>query len=382
MTGDLLTRGIAEIIGQDAIEIAVSTGKKLRVKLGIDPTAPDLHLGHAVVLKKLREFQDAGHQAVLIIGDFTAMIGDPTGKSEARPPLTAENVAGNMKDFLAQAGKILDVEKLEVRHNSEWLGQQSNMAFVLELLRGATMQQMLHRADFKKRIAAGEDITFAELMYPILQGYDSVAVQADVELGGTDQKFNLLVGRRVQRSFDVPEQNIVMVPLLIGLDGERKMSKSLGNYIGIADDADTMFGKVMSTPDAIMGQYFTLLTDIPMPSGMKPRDAKILLATTITDAYHGAGAGERAAAAFAKKFSGKELPTDAPDLEIPDKDISLIDLVLLAGASSKSEARRLIEQGGVKIDGTAHTDPDAKPHIKGGLVLQIGKLKAFTLRVK
>ncbi len=369
-----------EIADKAHLEAALASGKKLRVKFGIDPTAPDLHLGHTVPLRKLRAFQDAGHQAVLIIGDFTAMIGDPTGKSVTRPTLTKDEVAANLETYLAQAGRVVDISKAEIRRNSEWLGE--SLPRLIELMSKVTVQQVLHRGDFKKRIAEDADISMLEILYPLMQGYDSVAVKADVELGGTDQTFNMLMGRRVQRAFGMDEQDVMMLPLIEGTDGEKKMSKSLGNYIALNDAPDDMFGKIMSAPDALMPKYFALLTDVAMPEGASPRDAKALLARTLTTMYHGAGAGERAEADFIRKFSKGGLPTDMPDLYLTEAEVPIIALLMLAEVKSKAEARRLVEQGGVKIAGAAQANPDATIAITDGDVLQIGKLKAFRLKIK
>lgn len=367
-----------DIADKAHLEAALKSGKKLRVKFGIDPTAPDLHLGHAVVLRKLRAFQDAGHQAVLIIGDFTAMIGDPTGKTTTRPTLTKEQVKANLDTYLAQAGAILDTTTLEIRHNSEWL--TGSLPKLIELMGKVSIQQVLHRADFKKRMEGETDISMLEIMYPLLQGYDSVAVGADVELGGTDQTFNMLMGRRVQRAFDVPEQDVMTLPLIEGTDGEHKMSKSLGNYIALTDDPSSMFGKIMSLPDGLMPKYFALLTDVPMPTDTKPRDTKALLARTIVAMYHGAEAGEAAEREFISVHGKKEMPADMPEIYVTDESIKIIDLLLLAEVKSKAEARRLIEQGGVKIDGVAVTNPEGSVAVAGGPVLQIGKLKFFRVK--
>ncbi len=369
----------AESIADKAhLESALASGKKLRVKFGIDPTAPDLHLGHAVVLRKLRAFQDAGHQAILVIGDFTAMIGDPTGKTTTRPTLTKEQVKKNLDTYLAQAGMILDSKTLEIRHNSEWLGD--SLPKLIELMSKVSIQQVLHRADFKKRMGDDTDISMLEILYPLLQGYDSVAIQADVELGGTDQTFNMLMGRRIQRAFNVPEQDVMTLPLIEGTDGEHKMSKSLGNYIALTDTPSAMFGKIMSLPDALMPKYFALLTDTPMPADTKPRDTKALLARTIVAMYHSTEAGENAEREFTNVHGKKEIPADMPELYVVGDNLKITDVLLLAEVKSKAEARRLIEQGGVKIDGIAVTDPDGTITVSGSPVLQIGKLKFFRIR--
>jgi tyrosyl-tRNA synthetase len=378
MASHHLLENAVDIADKAHLEAALASGAKLRVKFGIDPTAPDLHLGHAVILRKLRAFQDAGHQAVLIIGDFTAMIGDPTGKSTTRPTLTKEQVKANLDTYLAQAGAILDIKTVEIRHNSEWLSE--SLPKLIELMGKVSIQQVLHRTDFKKRMGEDIDISMLEIMYPLLQGYDSVAVKADLELGGTDQTFNMLMGRRVQRAFNVPEQDVMTLPLIEGTDGEHKMSKSLGNYIALNDNPFDMFGKIMSLPDALMPKYFALLTDIPMPADMKPRDAKALLARTIVHGYYGAQAGENAEKEFANVHGKKEMPADMPELYITAGEIKIIDLLLLAEVKSKAEARRLVEQGGVKIDGAAVTETEAPLAIKDGTLLQIGKLKFFRIK--
>ena len=301
MEEKLLTQGVEEVIVKEHLEDRLKKGDKLRVKFGIDPTAPDLHLGHTVPLRKLRQFQDAGHKAVLIIGDFTAMIGDPTGRSEERKPLTAKEVKQNLKKYLKQAGKVLNIKKAEIHYNSEWL--KKNMDTLLEIMRSGSMQQVLHRADFKKRLSENQDITFLEVMYPLLQGYDSVAVKADVEIGGTDQKFNLLMGRRVQRHFGMAEQDVMTLPLLEGTDGVKKMSKSADNYISLDAEPDDMFGKTMRIPDNLIDKYYTLLTDANPPAGgQNPREAKLELAKIIVGMYHGEKAGEKAKENFIKFF--------------------------------------------------------------------------------
>lgn len=372
-----LFNNAVDIADKAHLEAVLASGKKLRVKFGIDPTAPDLHLGHAVILRKLRAFQDAGHTAVLVIGDFTAMIGDPTGKTTTRPTLTKEQIKKNLDTYLAQAGAILDIPTLEIKHNSEWLGE--SLPKLIELMGKVSIQQVLHRADFKKRMGDETDISMLEILYPLLQGYDSVAVRADVELGGTDQTFNMLMGRRIQRAFNMPEQDVITLPLIEGTDGEHKMSKSLGNYIALTDDPSSMFGKIMSLPDGLMPKYFALLTDVLMPASIKPRDAKALLARTIVAMYHGAEAGEVAEREFTSVHGKKEMPTDMPELYVTESSIKIIDLLLLAEIKSKAEARRLIEQGGVKIDGITVTDPEGMIAVADSPVLQIGKLKFFRI---
>jgi len=357
----LLSRGVEEIIDPGHLEEALRSGRRLRVKFGIDPTKPDLHFGHAVILRKLREFQDLGHRIILIVGDFTATIGDPSGRSDARKPLTEKEVKLNSKMYLEQVGKILDVRKIEVRHNSEWHKKDGLVSF-LKLASAASIQQVLRREDFRKRIEEENDITLLEALYPLLQGYDSVKIKADVELGGADQKFNLLMGRRVQRFYGLPEQDVMMLPLLEGTDGVRKMSKSYDNYIGLNESAGSMFGKIMSVPDELITKYSILCTDVAgeeiirmekemASGGLNPRDAKARLAYEIVKIYHGEKAAKKAAEEFNEVFREKKLPEEIKEFRVGTPKISLIDALLLTKlASSKSEARRLIKQGGVRVN--------------------------------
>lgn len=379
----LLTKGVEEVIEKAHLETALrdaeKTGKKLRVKFGIDPTAPELHLGHTVVLRKLRQFQDAGHTAVLIIGDFTAMIGDPTGRAEARKPLTAKEVKQNLKKYLKHAAKVLDIKRAEVKYNSKWLGKK--IATIIELSRAGTFQQVMHRADFKKRIDEGNDVTLLEMMYPLFQGYDSVMVTADVELGGTDQKFNLLTGRRIQRHFNMKEQDVITLPLLEGTDGVRKMSKSFGNYIGLEDAPNEMFGKIMSVPDNLIEKYFTLLTDVKFSGELSPRDAKVLLAKTIIEMYHSEKAADAAAEEFERVFSRGEAPSEMPVVTIGRAQKTLLEILVAAEPQeSKSELRRLVEQGAVKINDEVKRNVNEPLYIHGGEVLKVGKRKFFKLQ--
>ena len=383
---NVLDRNVGEVIERAHLEQTLKTGKKLRVKLGIDPTSPDLHLGHAVVLRKLKEFQDLGHQAVLIIGDFTAQVGDPSGRNDARKPMRQDEIANNMKQYLAQAGKIIDVKKAEIHNNSEWFAKKGFSKFI-ELASSSTMQQVLKRNDFKKRLDAGQDITLLEVLYPVLQGYDSVEVKADIELGGEDQKLNLLMGRRVQRHFGMEEQDVLTVPLLVGLDGEKKMCKSIGNYIGLTETPDQMFGKTMSVPDALMRSYFLLATDMredeikKLEKELGPRDLKARLGFEIVKLYHGEKAASAARAEFDKVFSKKEAPEDAPELNLP-KNLSVLDVVVASGAvKSKGEARRLIEQGAVDIGGSKKSDPKEVYKFKGGETVKIGKKHFFRITI-
>ena len=372
----ILNRGVEEIIEKDHLIKLLSSGKKMRVKFGIDPTAPDIHLGHTVPLRKLRQFQEAGHQIVLIIGDFTGMIGDPSGRSEERKPITEKDIKNNLKKYLEQAGKVINTKKAEIRYNSEW-HKKGGLVSMLEMAKAVTFQQIIKRADFQKRIDAGNDISVIEMLYPLLQGYDSVKIKADVEIGGTDQKFNLLMGRRVQRHFSQPEQDIITVPLIEGLDGVRKMSKSYGNYIGLNDKPDDMFGKLMSIPDALIEKYFELLTDIGAPKG-NPYQSKMLLAETIVGMYHSPIIAVKAKENWIKTFSKKEAPEDANELKVK-KDISVSELVLASGVESKSEARRLIAQKAVKIEDITKGNPNEILDLKGGEILKVGKHRFFKL---
>jgi tyrosyl-tRNA synthetase len=368
----LLTRGVEEAIVKEHLEAALKSGKKLRIKFGIDPTAPDLHLGHTVPLRKLRQFQDAGHTAVLIIGDFTARIGDPSGRSEERKPLSEKEVKQNLRKYLKQAGKIINLRKAEVRYNSQWL--KKNTEKILEVARAGTVNQVIQRAEFKKRLDEGGSVTVLESLYSLLQGYDSAEVRADVEIGGADQKFNLLMGRQIQKYFGMPEQDIMTLPLLEGTDGVKKMSKSAGNYIALDAEPNDMFGKIMRVPDNLLDKYYTLLTDTERPI-QDPREAKLELAKIIVSMYHGAKAGEKAKEEFIKVFSEGGKPSDAPKHpEFAGK--SIVDAIIGAGiVASKSEARRLIEQNAVRVNDKKVTDPNEV--LPSGAVVQVGPRRFF-----
>ncbi|MFH0712848.1 MAG: tyrosine--tRNA ligase [Candidatus Jorgensenbacteria bacterium] len=374
----ILTRGVEEVIVKSHLEKVLKSGKKLRVKLGIDPTAPDLHLGHTVPLIKLGQFQKAGHKIILIIGDFTATIGDPSGRTEARKPLLEKQVKSNMKKYVGYAGKIIDIKKTEIRYNSEWL-KKGGIRLFLELVKGASVQQILKREDFKKRLALGNDVSVLESLYPLFQGYDSVAVKADVEIGGRDQKLNLLMGRRVQRSFGMSEQDIMTFPLIEGTDGVRKMSKSYGNYVALDEKPGEMFGKIMSIPDSLTKTYFENLTDVDAPKGFGPYKSKLLLAETIVGMYHSAPTAKKAREEFIRVFSKKELPRELPSLKIKNKKPDILELLVKAGVPSKNEARRLVLQGGVKINGETKNNPNEKTAFRGGEVLRIGKHRFFKI---
>ncbi|AQQ71250.1 Tyrosine--tRNA ligase [Limihaloglobus sulfuriphilus] len=385
----LLKRGTVEVYSEDELgerlEEAAKRGIQLRVKLGMDPTAPDIHLGHTVVLRKLRQFQDMGHKAILIIGDYTARIGDPTGQNSTRPVLSGEDIEANAQTYFEQAGRILDTseDKLEVRPNSEWL-KNLDLVAVIKLCSSMTVARMLERDTFDLRYKKGDPISIHEFLYPLMQGYDSVCIEADVELGGTDQTFNNLVGRDLQKQHGQKPQIVMTMPILVGLDGVEKMSKSKGNYIGVTDSPGDMFGKVMSISDEMMENYFTLLTDVPEdkikelvnPAKSHPRDSKIALAKEIIKTYHGADAADAAADEFDKVFSQKQLPSDMDEVKIPAEDIMLSKLITECGfAASGGEAKRLAKQGGVTIDGEKKTNPAEMITPAEGMILKVGKLK-------
>ncbi|MBU2540020.1 tyrosine--tRNA ligase [Patescibacteria group bacterium] len=387
---ELLERGVDEVIEKESLNKKLKSGKQLRVKFGIDPTAPDLHLGHSVALRKLRQFQELGHKIVFLIGDFTATIGDPSGRTTQRAKLTEKQVKQNMKDYIKQAGKILDIKKTEIRYNNEWYKKKGAM-FLMDLSSKFTLARVAERDDFKKRIKEDVDISMLELIYPLLQGYDSVELKSDVEIGGRDQKFNLLMGRKVQKRYNMAEQDIMTLPLLEGVDGVKKMSKSLGNYIGFTEVPFQMFGKVMSVPDELMWKYFNLLTDLSSEEIKKikeekqrflisPRDIKARLAKEIVILYHGEKAAEKAEDEFNKVFRDKQAPTEISTIKLADESIAIsdtsTDLVFNLGlADSKSEAKRLIMQGAVDFDGKVQTDWKAKPDIKKGMVIKVGRKK-------
>ncbi len=368
-------RGVAEVIPETELKARLSKGKPLRIKLGVDPTAPDLHLGHLVVLRKIKAFQALGHKIEFIIGDFTAQIGDPSGQSAARPTLKPQEIWENAKTYQEQVFRVLDPAKTEVQFNSSWFNTMTTRGGLMDLMKLATAAQMLQRADFSKRYAEAIPITLLELFYPVLQGYDSVAVQADVELGGTDQKFNLLMGRELQQHYHQEPQVVMMMPLLEGLDGVRKMSKSYGNYVAFNDPPKEMFGKLMSIPDVLMPKYFELLTDADVSSikTMHPRDAKVKLALNITEFFHGEIKAHAAKFDFENVFSKKGAPEDVPEYKSPRSHIGLVDLLTETGlAPSKKEARRLLAQGAVEADGKRMGEKDTLA-IKVPILIQVGK---------
>jgi tyrosyl-tRNA synthetase len=396
----LLRKGAAEVIREDELkaklEKSIATGKPLRVYLGVDPTAPDIHLGHTVVLRKLKHFQDMGHTAIFLIGDFSAMIGDPTGQSETRPPLTREQVDANARTYLAQVYKILDPAKTEVRYNSEWLGEMSSYDTV-RLCGHYRLARMLEREDFRSRLEKNLPISVHELLYPLLTAYDAVALESDVEIGATEQKFNLLVHRDIQREYGQPSEIALTMPILVGLDGERKMSKSLGNYVGITEAPGEMFGKLMSISDELMWSYYELLTDFAssvivrlreeVRAGLlHPKKAKMQLAHNIVAGFHGEEAARKAGEEFERVFGGRQAPEEAPRQLLPrgpGKRLSVL-LVELKLATSRSEAERLIKQGGVEIDGkrvddVKHEIDLSKP---GEFLLRAGKKKFLRIVIE
>ena len=375
---DILRRGAEEILPDGALEKQLAKGGPLRVKLGIDPSTADIHLGHTVVLSKLAQFQRAGHTVVLIIGDFTARVGDPSGRDTTRPVLTPDQIEANAQTYQDQAFKVLNRERTEIRQNSEWLDMAAQELF--SLLGRTTVARLLEREDFSKRMNADQPISTLELIYPVLQGYDSVAIRADVELGGTDQKFNLLFARDIQRAYEVPEQSIMTMPILPGIDGKLKMSKSLGNYVGVTDPAEEMFGKLMSVPDQAMGAYYELLLGESAPAG-DPMGAKRALAKQIIERFHDAEAAEAAEQRFDTVHVAREVPDDIPEVSLGDtegvRDGEVHLPALIAGVFeiSSSEARRLLAQGGVKLDGESlGAEPlDLPLERLQGRVLQVGK---------
>ncbi|EOS57978.1 MULTISPECIES: tyrosine--tRNA ligase [Paenibacillus] len=397
----VISRGVVEIVPEDELKQkvikSVVTGKPLKVKLGLDPSAPDIHIGHTVVMQKLRQFQELGHQVQLIIGDFTGRIGDPTGKSETRKQLSEEDVQRNAETYRKQIFKILDPEKTQVNFNSEWLAPMT-FADVVKLSAKVTVARMLERDDFTKRYTSGQPISIHEFFYPLMQGMDSVALESDIELGGTDQKFNLLMGRTLQKEYGKDTQVAIMTPIIEGLDGVQKMSKSLGNYIGIDEAPNEIYGKAMSVPDELMTKYFELVTDLSLEElaelteGLKsgavhPRDAKMKLAHTLVRMYHGQEAADAAQEHFVTVFQQRALPEDIEEKEIPAAEldngkIRLIKLLTLIGfAASNGEARRSIQQGAVKLNEAKISDPNAEVELTGGEIIQVGKRKFAKLQI-
>jgi tyrosyl-tRNA synthetase len=389
---DIIRRGASEIIPEDdlvrKLERSLRTGKPLNVKLGCDPSRPDLHLGHSVVLRKLRQFQDLGHKAILIVGDFTGMIGDPSGRSKTRPPLTLEETRQNGQTYFEQATKILSSKKIQMLYNSEWLGKLS-FADVIVLASKYTVARILERDDFQKRHRSGEPISIHEFLYPLAQAMDSVAVESDIELGGTDQKFNLLVGRDIQREYGQDPQVILTMPILVGTDGTEKMSKSLDNYISISDTPQQIYGRTLSIPDTLIHDYFLLATDTPAQELARikaqledkkenPRDLKRRLARELVTMYHGPEVARNAEAEFDRVFVKKEIPDEVPEFSISldNGTIGIIKLLTETRmVSSNSEARRIIDQGGVTVDGRRISDQNAVISIQPSVILKVGKRK-------
>lgn len=383
---NLLERGVADVIVKQELEKKLNSGKKLRVKFGIDPTGSDLHIGHGVVLRKLKQFQDRGDVAILLIGDYTARIGDPTGKSETRKVLTEEQIRENMKYYIDQASKILDLKKLEIRYNSEWFTKM-DMAQILELTAKKTVSQMLQREDFKNRIKNNQDIATTELLYPLMQGYDSVMLESDIELGGTDQTFNMLVGRDLQKAYGCKTvQDIITVPILEGTDGVEKMSKTYNNYIGFSESPKDIYGKTMSIPDNIIVKYFELATEVTLEElqklektlkeGENPKSLKMRLAREIVALYHDKASAQSAEQEFTEIFSNKGKPEDIEKVALSGKKHKLVDLLVETKlTTSKGEARRLIEQGGLKVDDKKISNVDTELEISKERLIQAGKRK-------
>jgi tyrosyl-tRNA synthetase len=389
-----IRRGTEEILVEAELIEKLKLGRPLRVKAGFDPTAPDLHLGHTVLINKLRTFQELGHEVIFLIGDFTGMIGDPTGKSATRKPLTREQVTENARTYQEQVFKILDPERTRIEFNSRWMGSMSS-ADMITLASRHTVARMLERDDFSKRYGNQQPIAIHEFLYPLVQGYDSVALEADVELGGTDQKFNLLVGRELQRQYGQPQQVVMTVPILEGLDGVQKMSKSLGNYIGVSEPANDMFGKLMSISDTLMWRYFELLSFRPMEAiarlkqdvadGRNPRDVKFELGVELVDRFHGAGAGELARQAFIERFQKGQLPEDIEEVRLAAQEDGMLPIATLlkeAGlVASTSEAYRMIQQGGVRLEGERVEDRALRLARGQRVVVQVGKRRVARVEI-
>jgi tyrosyl-tRNA synthetase len=374
-----LTRNAVDALPEGELERQLAKGEPLRVKLGVDPTTPDIHLGHTVVLRKLREFQDLGHTVVLIVGDYTGRVGDPSGRSATRPFVEGEEIDRNAATYQEQAFKVLDRDRTEVRRNGEWLDMPVEDLF--RLARGSTVAQILERDDFAKRYAGGEPISILELLYPLLQGYDSVAIESDVELGGTDQKFNILLAREIQKAYGVEPQSILTMPILPGIDGVQKMSKSLGNYVGVDEPPEEMFGKVMRVPDEAMPTYYALLLDEEPQAD--PREAKRHMAFTLTERYHGADAAGAARDLFDTLHVRRELPDEIEEFAFSSDngDVHVPALMSDAFGLSRSEARRLLSQGGVKLDGQELENLDLRADQLDGAVLQVGRRRFKKLRL-
>lgn len=389
MLKDLWQSGIDEIISRDSLEKRLRAGKKLRIKYGVDPTRPDIHLGHAVAMWRLRALQDQGHKVIFLIGDYTTKIGDPSGRNTTRPVLTDAEIKKNAKTYFEQAGKILDIDKTEVRYNSEWLGGMK-FAEILDIAGKFTVAGIIERDDFAKRLKEKTEVGLHELFYPLMQAYDSVMLEADVEVGGTDQKFNMLAGRELQKKMGQAPQEVVTFGLLVGTDGKKKMSKSENNYIAITEPAEMMFGKVMSIPDELIVPYFELCANYDdkeldkvkheLADGLNPREAKEKLAEEIVKLYWAKEAAAEAKRAFNSQFKDKKMPDKMPEVKISGNWELPLLLLEIGAAASNSEARRLISQGAVKIDGAKITDPKSDIAAYKGMVVQVGKLKYWRIR--
>lgn len=387
---ELLSRGVDEVIVKTHLERRLKRGDKLRVKFGIDPTSPDLHLGHSVPLRQLKQFQELGHQVIFLIGDFTAMIGDPSGRTALRKPLTRGQIRKNMKDYVKQAGKILNIKKIEVRYNSEWYDKKK-ADFIMDISSRFTVARLMERDDFKRRMKEDVDISMLEVTYPLLQGYDSVALKADVEIGGTDQKFNLLMGRKVQKRYSQPQQDIITVPLLEGTDGARKMSKTYKNWIRLTEEPFKMYGKIMSIPDVLLWKYLKLLTNVSLEEieetkegvrkvVVKPRDVKARLAREVVSIYHSKASALKAEKEFNRVFKEHKIPTKIKSYKLREKSLDILTLLTKTKlAPSKAEAKRLVEQGGVKVDGKVIKDWKKEISVKSNMILQVGKRRFIKL---
>ena len=382
---EILTRGAQEVIVEDHLEERLVKGEKLRIKFGIDPTGSVLHLGHSVCLWKLKELQDVGHQIIFLIGDFTARIGDPTGRTSKREPMTERQIKENMKTYKKQAGLILNLRKVEIRYNSEWWNKM-NLTEMMQLATKVTYGQVSAREDFKKRLAEDKDFIVEEFLYPVLQGYDSVALKADVEIGGTDQKFNILMGRQIQKRYGQEPQDVITIPLLEGLDGKEKMSKSLDNYIALTDKPSDVYGRIMSLPDNLILRYFELCTRVPLTeieknqSAINPRDQKAKLAKEIVKMYHGEKVAQKAEEEFDRVFRNKELPTDVPMFSTSKEKYSILDLLCDSKlAQSKNEAKRLVDGGGVYIiknnEESRVGDWREEITLENGMIVKVGSRK-------
>lgn len=390
---DILSLGVEEIIVRKELEKKLASGKKLRIKLGADPTKPDLHLGHAVVLRILKKFQEEGHTIIFVVGDYTVRIGDPSGRSKTRPALSEQEIEQNSKTYFDQVGKILDVKQVELKRNSEWC-EKLSLAELIKLMSNFTVARILERDDFFNRYKKGTSIGFHEFLYPVMQAYDSLVLKADLEMGGSDQKFNMLAGRELQEKLGETPQDVITCQILEGIDGHEKMSKSLNNYIGITETAQDMYGKVMSIPDELIIKYYSLCTDysseriIQIEKQMKskkinPRDVKAELATAIVSIYHSKEDAQKTGEEFARIFKMKEMPKKILEIVLKLSSYSVPDLLVsMSLASSKSEAKRLIQQGGVKIDGNIVTDKETNIKIKDGMILQVGRRKFAKVRME